>query len=111
MFQFGLQAKEVRPRLALGDGISEKIGRVEHGQKRQAHRLLPVPTQLGDAPAAEKGLRPGDVIVEVDQEEVTNPSEVADRVEKARDEGYRVVTLLVLRQGDFQWVAVPIGSS
>ena len=61
--------------------------------------------------AAEKGLRPGDVIVEVDQEEVTNPSEVADRVEKARDEGYRVVTLLVLRQGDFQWVAVPIGDS
>ena len=61
--------------------------------------------------AADKGLRPGDVIVEVDQEEVTDPSEVADRVEKARDEGYRVVTLLVLRQGDFQWVAVPIGSS
>ena len=69
-------------------------------------------TDVADAgSAAEKGLRPGDVIVEVDQEEVTSPSEVVDRVEKARDEGYRVVTLLVLRQGDFQWVAVPISSS
>ena len=68
-------------------------------------------TDVADAgSAAEKGLRPGDVIVEVDQEEVSSPSEVVDRVEKARDEGYRVVTLLVLRQGDFQWVAVPISS-
>ncbi|MFQ5468229.1 MAG: PDZ domain-containing protein, partial [Kiloniellaceae bacterium] len=58
--------------------------------------------------AAEKGLRPGDVIVEVDQEQVKTPGDVAARVKKARDEGYRVVTLLVLREGDFQWVAVRI---
>ena len=61
--------------------------------------------------AAEKGLRQGDVIVEVDQEEVASPSDVADRVAKAKDEGYRVVTLLVYRQGDFQWVAVRIEKS
>ncbi len=61
--------------------------------------------------AAEKGLQPGDVIVEVDQEEVSSPAEVADRVKNAKDEGYRVVTLLVFRQGDFQWVAVRLGTS
>ena len=61
--------------------------------------------------AAEKGLRQGDVIVEVDQEEVASPGDVADRVAKAKDEGYRVVTLLVYRQGDFQWVAVRIEKS
>ena len=60
---------------------------------------------------AEKGLRPGDVIVEVDQEQVGSPAEVADKVEKAKDEGFRVVTLLVFRQGDFQWVAVRIDAS
>ena len=60
---------------------------------------------------AEKGLRQGDVIVEVDQEEVDSPADVADRVAKAKDEGYRVVTLLVYRQGDFQWVAVRIEKS
>ena len=63
-----------------------------------------------ESSGAEKGLRPGDVIVEVDQEQVSDPAEVAERVEKAREEGYRVVTLLVFRQGDYQWVAVPIGS-
>jgi len=56
--------------------------------------------------AAEKGLRAGDVIVEVDQEEVASPAAVLEKVENAREEGYRVVTLLVYRQGDFQWVAV-----
>ena len=60
---------------------------------------------------AEKGLRPGDVIVEVDQEEVTSPADVAEKVERAKDEGYRVVTLLVFRQGDFQWVAVRLSDS
>ena len=60
---------------------------------------------------AEKGLRPGDVIVEVDQEQVKTPAEVADHVKKAKDDGYRVVTLLVFREGDFQWVAVRIAES
>jgi len=58
--------------------------------------------------AAEKGLRSGDVIVEVDQEPVHSPAEVEDKVVEAKKQGYRVVTLLVYRQGDFQWVAVKI---
>lgn len=61
--------------------------------------------------AAEKGLRPGDIIVEVDQEEVKTPGDVAERVKRAKDEGFRVVTLLVFRQGDFQWVAVRLEQS
>jgi serine protease Do len=61
--------------------------------------------------AAEKGLRPGDIIVEVDQEEVSTPGDVADKVERAKDENFRVVTLLVFRQGDFQWVAVRLDDS
>ena len=64
-----------------------------------------------DGTAAEKGLRPGDVIVEVDQEVVETPADVTERVERAKDEGFRVVTLLVLRQGDFQWVAVRLDHS
>jgi serine protease Do len=66
-------------------------------------------TEVKDGSAsAEKGLKAGDVIVEVDQEEVSTPAEVVEKVEKAKAEGYRVVTLLVFRQGDFQWIAVRI---
>ena len=61
--------------------------------------------------AAEKGLTPGDVIVEVDQDEVTLPEDVAEKVLEAQKEGYRVITLLVYRQGDFRWVAVRIDKS
>jgi serine protease Do len=61
-----------------------------------------------DGPAAEKDLRPGDVIIEVDQKAVQTPKEVAARVKSAQDSGYRVVTLLVDRQGESQWIAVKI---
>ena len=61
--------------------------------------------------AAEKGLRAGDVILEVDQEEVRSPADVNDMVQRARDEQYRVVTLLVMRGGEPQWVPVRIDES
>jgi serine protease Do len=81
---------EVRERFGLGEDVEGVvITDVESGSS-----------------AAEKGLQPGDVIVEVDQEPVRSPADVNDRVSAARDEGYRVVTLLVLREGDYQWVAV-----
>ena len=59
--------------------------------------------------AAEKGLHEGDVIVEVDQQAVATPGDVETRVKEAKDRGYRVVTLLLFRDGDYQWVALRIG--
>ena len=56
--------------------------------------------------AAGKGLKAGDVIVEVDQNSVTTPADVEKRVDVAKANGYKVVTFLIYRQGDFQWVAV-----
>jgi serine protease Do len=48
------------------------------------------------------------VIAEVDQKAVTSPEDVAQRVKAAQDNGYRVVTLLVNRAGEFQWIALKI---
>jgi len=56
--------------------------------------------------AASKGLKAGDVIVEVDQGSVSTPADVQKRIDAAKANGFKVVTLLVYRQGDFQWVAV-----
>ncbi len=64
-----------------------------------------------DSTAMEKGLQPGDIIVEVDQEEVSSPGDVVKLVSQAKEEGYRVVTLLVYRSGDYQWVAVQLEDS
>jgi serine protease Do len=95
----GLQLGKITPELRERYGLAEKTDGVV---------ITDVDTESS---AAEKGLKPGDVIVEVDQEEVDSPSQVAERVKKAKDEGYRVVTLLVFRQGDFQWIAVRIDKS
>jgi serine protease Do len=61
--------------------------------------------------AAEKGLQPGDVIRDVDQKPVVSPSDVDARVQEARDNGQRVVTLLIERRGDARWVALRIDQS
>jgi serine protease Do len=88
----------------------DQKGRDKYGISGDAEGVL-VTDVAQDGPAAEKDLRAGDVIVEVDQKAVKSPGDVRDRVKAAQDNGYRVVTLLVNRKGDFQWVAVKIGKS
>jgi serine protease Do len=94
--------------LALGALTPELRERFGLGEKAKGVVITDV---SAGGSGAEKGLKPGDVIVEVDQEEVATPAQVSERVEKAKEEGYRVVTLLVFRQGDYQWVAVRIDKS
>lgn len=61
--------------------------------------------------AAEKGLRPGDVIIEVNQEEVASPGDVAQRVAEVEDKNGRSVLLLVQRADDRIFVAVRLNKS
>ena len=88
----------------------DQKGRDKFGLGGDAEGVLVIDVDQ-NSPAAEKDLRAGDVIVEVDQKAVKSPGDVRDRVKAAQDNGYRVVTLLVNRKGDFQWVAVKIGKS
>jgi serine protease Do len=64
-----------------------------------------------DSPGAGKGLRPGDVITEVAQEEVSTASQVAGKVAAAAKLGRKSILLLVQRQGDLRFVALPLGQS
>ncbi len=65
----------------------------------------------GAGPAAEKGVRPGDLIVEVGQEEVANPGDVERKVKEARDSGRKSVLLLVQGQNGLRFVAIRLGKS
>ena len=56
--------------------------------------------------AAEESLKPGDVIVEVGQEEVGSPPEVTAKVSQAQQEGKKSILLLIDRQGDLRFVAL-----
>jgi len=59
-----------------------------------------------DSPAAAKGVRPGDMIMEAAQEEVKSPGEISSRIDEAKKSGRKSILLLVERQGDLRFVAL-----
>jgi serine protease Do len=58
--------------------------------------------------AAEKGVRAGDIIQEVNQDAVKNPADVSAKIKAARDQGKKTVLLLINQKGDLRFVAVRI---
>ena len=56
--------------------------------------------------AAEKGLAAGDVIVEINQQIITDPKGAKDIIDKAAKAGRNSVLLLVNREGDVRFVAL-----
>ncbi len=58
--------------------------------------------------AAEKGLTPGDVIVEINKERVTDTAKVPGLIDAARKNGQGSVLLLVNRGGDVRFVALKL---
>jgi serine protease Do len=63
-----------------------------------------------NSPAADRGLRPGDVIVEVQQEAVNSPSDVQDRVDRIRKQNRRSVLMLVQGQDGLRWIPLPLAA-
>jgi serine protease Do len=59
-----------------------------------------------NGPAADQGVRPGEVIVELGQEEVTTPAQLASKVVEAQEKGRKSVLLLVEGQGGLRFVAI-----
>jgi len=66
-------------------------------------------TEVGQGtPAADHGLKAGDVIVEVQQEDVSSPADVQDRVEKVRKAGRASVLFLVQSSEGLRWVPLSL---
>ena len=61
-----------------------------------------------DGPAAGRGLKPGDVIVEVQQEAVATPADVADRMDKFRKLNRKTVLMLIQSADGLRWVPVSL---
>ncbi|HUB43504.1 MAG TPA: DegQ family serine endoprotease [Acetobacteraceae bacterium] len=61
-------------------------------------------------PAADKGLKPGDVVVEVQQGEVGSVADVQKRIDAVKKENRKSVLLLIQRQDGLQWVPLPLSS-
>ncbi len=60
------------------------------------------------SPAAEKGIRAGDVVVSVDGREVSSAEDVRSAVEAAVEAGKKAILLRVVRENQPRFVAVPL---
>ena len=62
-----------------------------------------------DSPAGEKRINAGDVIVEVNQEAVSTPTELAKKLDAAKSSSKKTALLLVSNaQGEVRFVAIPV---
>ena len=59
--------------------------------------------------AYEKGLRAGDLITEVGQQQVTQVSDFEARIDEAVEAGRKSLLLLIRRGGEPRFVALPLG--
>jgi serine protease Do len=58
------------------------------------------------SPAAEKGLQPGDLIIEADRKQMSDPAMVTAAVREAAERGDEAILLLVKRDGQDRFVAL-----
>jgi len=66
---------------------------------------------LRDAPAAERGISVGDVIVGVGQDRVSSVGDVVSKVKRASDSKQKAVLLLIDRKGNERFIPVPLSKT
>ena len=64
-----------------------------------------------ESEAAEKGLAPGDIITEAGQQPVASIADLNARIDEAREAGRKSLLVLVRRDGEPRFVALPVGKS
>ncbi len=85
-------SEEMRQQLGLDDGTEG----------------LAVTDVAQDSEAYEKGIRSGDVITEAGQEKIAGVSDLQAQIDAARDAGRQSILLLIRRQGEPRFVALPL---
>ena len=61
-----------------------------------------------DGAAATRGLKPGDVIVEVQQQAVATPAAVAELMQRYQKQGRKTVLMLVQSADGMRWIPLPL---
>ena len=94
-------------------GLGIKLGPItpearDHYQIGQDQKGVLITDVAAGSPAADRGLKPGDVIVEVQQQEVNSPADVVDRVDRVRKTSRRSVLMLIQGQDGPRWVPLSL---
>lgn len=95
----GLSLKSLDPKAAKDLGLPESTSGV-----------IIVSVEPG-SPAAETGLRAGDILTKANGKAVETPSDVKTQIATAREEGKKSLLALVKRGDNQRFVVIPIGSA
>ncbi len=86
----------------LTDEMREQLG-LDRGMEG-----LAVTDVAQDSEAYEKGIRSGDVITEAGQEKIAGVSDLQTQIDAAREAGRQSILLLIRREGEPRFVALPL---
>jgi serine protease Do len=101
------QPEDQTPKLGVALARLTPDARQSMGLPDDLQGAVVTDVQLGSA-AGEKGLQRGDVILEANHQKVTEPKSVADAVRAAAARGDQSILLLIQREGQDRFVAVPL---
>ncbi|MCC7037683.1 MAG: PDZ domain-containing protein, partial [Alphaproteobacteria bacterium] len=93
------------PSIGLKLSLLTDEAREKYGVNKSVTGAL-ISSVTPDSPAAQKGLTEGDVIVEIDQQDVGTPDDVATKAEAAKKAGEPSVLLFIARKNDRNYVVV-----
>lgn len=103
-------APNAKEKSTLGLSLAPLDGetRAQYKLGKDVKGVVVTAVEAGSA-AADKNLRAGDVIVEVQNQSVRSPDDVLKRVESDRKAGKKVELMLINRNGSLTFVAVKLG--
>ena len=106
------KAPAATPANVLGLGLAPvtREARQRFDLPQNAKGAVVVSVQRGSA-AADAGFAPGDVIIKIGDKDVAGPADVVDTVKTAAKGDRKSVLLLVQRQGNERFVALPVGQA
>jgi serine protease Do len=94
--------------LGLQLGRLDDRARSQLGLKKDVKGVI-VTNIAQDSPAADLGIRAGDVIVAINQQPVTSPNEAAQKLKQAKESGNKQVLLLLNRHGVNEYLGLSVG--
>ncbi|MGF0538528.1 DegQ family serine endoprotease [Agrobacterium sp. ES01] len=101
---------QAAPGTILGLSLAEldDDARAKYGIDASVEGIVITDVAPGSA-AAEKGLKPGEVIVEISQEFMETPDAISEQIQKLRSDGRRSAHMMIAApNGDLRFIAIPI---
>lgn len=95
------------PALGLSLAMLDDAARKTYDVSKSVKGVL-VSDVKDDGAAAEKGITAGDVIIEVDQQEVSTPQNVLDKVAAAKKAGHGSILLFIAHKDDTRFLALKL---